>query len=454
MPAIVRQKASWKFALMFSQIKSQTSELDLCTQLSAASGPVWLRIGTLVNGIDSQPLYSAHLVYDDSTILHIGDETQTPAPEVLKPGQRAPDLDLPGFTAIPALIEAHAHLFLEGGELDLATRKLYLEKPANELLARAERRLRALVPVGVMAVRDAGDRHGVGLELSRKYREDRNGGFVAYIDSPGAAIHHKGRYGSFMAQPIEEFNCAEDCVANRIEAGAHRIKFLVSGIIDFKAGRVTSSPQMTLEEVRTFVGSVRARGRQSFAHASGAEGIENAIAGGVDSVEHGFFISGEQLAKLRDRDIAWVPTFAPVQAQLDHAGKMGWDETVTDHLRRILDDHARQLCLARVMGVRVIAGSDAGSCGVPHGSGLLHEMELMERAGMSSLAVINSATGASASRLGFEEPFGSIEPGRMARFILTAHNPLETVSNLVREKICIYDGVAIAASEVVSTDGM
>lgn len=435
---------------MLSQIKPQISEIDLGEQLAATTAPVWLRVGKLLDGLDTQPLRRAHLVYDATAILHVGSETRPPSPEVLKPGQLAPDLDLPDFTAIPGLTEAHAHLFLEGGELNFEARKRYLEAPADELLALAEPRLRALLQQGIMAVRDAGDRHRVGLRLAGKRAQGWGSEPAAYIDSPGAAIHHQGRYGGFMGRPIEEFDCPEDCVADRIEAGAHRIKLLVTGIINFREGRVTAPPQMTAEEVRALVCSARERGRQSFAHASGREGIEHAIEGPVDSVEHGFFIVPPQLAKLRDRNIAWVPTFAPVQAQLDHAAELGWDETVTGHLRRILDGHGRSLCLANMLGVKVIAGSDAGSCGVPHGLGLLQEMELMERAGMSSHSVINSATGVSAQRLGFDEPFGALEPGRRARLILTRHDPLETVSNLRREKICLYDGHVITTADAAS----
>ncbi len=59
---------------------------------------------------------------------------------------------------------------------------------------------------------------------------------MPYIDSPGAAIHHKGRYGSFMAEPIENFPTAAECVAARVEAGADRIKLIPTGIINFKHG--------------------------------------------------------------------------------------------------------------------------------------------------------------------------------------------------------------------------
>ena len=123
------------------------------------------------------------------------------------------------------------------------------------------------------------------------------------------------------------------------------------------------------------------------------QGIERVIDGGVDSVEHGFFVRDDQLAKMRDREIAWVPTFAPVKKQVDHADWMGWDAEVVANLEKILDQHAASLVKAHAMGVQVIAGSDSGSYGVAHGLGLLYELELMERAGLSSLAVINCASG-------------------------------------------------------------
>ena len=203
---------------------------------------------------------------------------------------------------------------------------------------------------------------------------------------------------------------------------------------------------MTTEEISDLVKAASTHGRQTFAHASGDKGIDRVIEGGVDSVEHGFFIRGDQLMRMRDQQTAWVPTFAPVQKQVDHAAVMGWDETITSNLRRILDQHATSLSKAHAMGVKIIAGSDAGSYGVPHGIGFLYELELMERAGMPSIAVINAATGASANRLGYKENFGRIQPGDRARFILTHHSPLASVANLAKPKSVIFDGIAYASN--------
>jgi imidazolonepropionase-like amidohydrolase len=277
---------------------------------------------------------------------------------------------------------------------------------------------------------------------------------MPYVDSPGAAIHRHGRYGGFIGGPMEEFVSARECVETRVKAGADRIKLIATGVIDFEKGAVTTEPQMTTNEIRELVVAAKSLGKQTLAHASGDRGIEHAIEGGVDSVEHGFFVRDDQLAKMRDRQIAWVPTFAPVQEQLNHAGAFGWDQGAVSNLRRILDRHAESLIKAHLMGVQVIAGSDAGSCGVAHGLGLLYELELMERAGLSAIAVINSATGPGSERLAFKDKFGQIKPGHRSRFILTRHSPLKSVSNLKRHKFAIFDGEVLESDEGVNTDGL
>jgi imidazolonepropionase-like amidohydrolase len=414
---------------------------------------LWLRVGTLLDGASTAPVKDAHVVYDATTIHFVGRAGETPPPGVLRPAQRAPDAEAPDATLLPGLIEAHAHLFLEGGETDLGKRAAQLQASPAELLAGASGRLEKLVRLGVVAVRDAGDRHGVGLALSRRYAQAGRP-LMPYVDSPGAAIHHRGRYGSFMAEPSEDFASPEACVEARIRAGAARIKLIATGIIDFKKGRVTSAPQMTAPEIAAYVAAARRHGRQSFAHASGDAGIDPVIAGGVDSVEHGYFIRDDQLARMRDRQIAWVPTFAPVQKQIDHAAALGWDATVVAHLRGILERHAASLTRAHTLGVLVIAGSDAGSFAVAHGHGLLDELELMERGGLPAIAVINAATGTGAARLGFGERFGRIAPGGRSRFILTRHSPLATVANLRRPRVVIYDGQVLECDGTAGDKGL
>jgi imidazolonepropionase-like amidohydrolase len=412
---------------------------------------IWLRVGTLLDGVSSTPIRNAHVVYDKSAILFAG--ADSPPANLLNANQTQPDLDLADYTLLPGLIEGHAHFFLEGGELNLDKRAAYLKQTPDELLRAAKARLEKLVRLGVVGVRDAGDKNGVGLALSKLYASGVKP-TMPYVDSPGAAIHHKGRYGSFMAEPIENCESLRDCVEARVKAGADRIKLIPTGIINFKQGAVTAEPQMTTDEVLELVAAAKSFGKQTLAHASGDIGIERAIDGGVDSIEHGFFVREDQLAEMRDQQIAWVPTFSPVQEQVDHADAMGWDAQVVSNLKNILERHAASLVRAHEMGVQIIAGSDAGSCGVAHGLGFLCELELMERAGLSPISVINSATGTSSNRLAFKEKFGQIKPGYQSRFVLTRHSPLESVSNLRKQKSIVFDGDVFESDEALDATGL
>jgi len=422
--------------------------LDEIARLSTER-PVRLRIGRLIDGVSAHPRRDVDVVFDAKEFVSVGDAAAAAA------ASGEPDVHLPEHTLLPTLIEAHAHLFLDGATVCFQDRENYLKETPQWLLARARSRWPKILAHGIGAVRDAGDKHGVGLALAAEAK--RHVGRLAptpFIDSPGPAIHHRGRYGAFMGEPIEDHDSAAACVAARAAAGADRIKLLVSGIISFKVGQVTTPPQMSSDEVREIVAAAREHGKQTFAHASGTDGVEHSIEGGVNTVEHGFFITEEQLKKMRDREIAWVPTFAPVQLQIDRAQELGWSDEIVGHLKRIIDSHRNMLRRAHELGVKIIAGSDAGSCGVPHALGLLQEMHQMEQAGLPPIAVINAATGTSAATLAFPENIGRIAPGYRARFILTRNDPLATVANLQKSKTILFDGRAVDCGDEPDTDGL
>ena len=444
---------------MITELKSAPIDANSATleRLAALSRErrVWLRVGRLIDGMNNRPISDASIVFDASQIYDVTSAGRRPAADQLSLGQRDYDALLPEFTLLPCLVEAHAHLFLQGAPVDLAVRNQHLKLPAKELIEQARARWPKLMKFGIGAIRDAGDKDGVGLALAAEAKQQRGQTAIApWIDSPGAALYHRGRYGKFMGEPIEDYDGATACVADRVRTGADRIKLLVSGIIDFRVGEVTSAPQMPTSEVAAIVKAATELGRQTFAHASGAAGVEHSIAGGVTTVEHGYFITQGQVARMRDAQIAWVPTFAPVQAQIDHADELGWEPNVVQTLQRIIDGHRQMLCAAHAMGATVLAGSDAGSCGVPHGIGLLDELCHMEQAGMPAMAVLKSATGASAETLAFAESVGRIAPGCRARFILTRHDPSASVANLRRDKVIMFDGTATACEGAVDATGL
>lgn len=420
---------------------------DLPTRLRVTpANPIrWLQVGQLLDAKNRRVLKNAHLIYNQAHLLYVGME----APEAaILNGQKIPDLILSEFTALPGLIEGHSHTFLEGGELLAEKRADYQKQDAQTLFENAAKRLYTLARLGIIAMRDGGDKDQVGLRLSKLTAAKAGPAFTAQVFSPGAGIHRRGRYGSFFGKPLEDHANIESCVQARVAEGADHIKIVSTGIINFTKGQVVASPQFNVEEIQRFRQAAHAQQKHLMAHASGEVGVGHAVDGGVDTVEHGFFINDDQLAKMRDKNISWVPTFTPVQEQVDHSDLMGWTGEILDNLNRILAKHARSLQKALALGVNVLVGSDSGSCGVAHGSGLIYEMELLENAGMPTLDILCQVTHGNNRVLTHQQPYGSLEPGFAPRFIVTRSNPLETVKNLARERWVVFDGAAESSATV------
>jgi imidazolonepropionase-like amidohydrolase len=439
----------WSFGPMktdsFAEINTTDPDLKSCLSVTPENPARWIVVGQLLDAKNRRVLKNANLIYNKDRILHVGVE----APEAgLLNGHQAPDLNLPDYTVIPGLIEGHSHTFLEGAELAAEKRSDYQRQDPEALYEKAVSRLPILARLGVIAMRDGGDKDQVGLRLSRLTGSEDCPPFTAQVFSPGAGIHRRGRYGSFFGKPLEDHADIESCVRSRVAEGADHIKIVPTGIINFAKGQVVAKPQFSVEEIEQFTKAARALQKHVMAHASGDIGVGYAIDGGVDTLEHGFFITDDQLAKMRDKHVSWVPTFTPVQEQLDHADLMGWTGETLDHLKRILENHARSLQKGLAMGVKVLAGSDSGSCGVAHGTGLFYEMELLENAGMPTLDILCQATNGNSEALTSGQPYGSLEKGFKPRFIVTRNNPLETVRNLHLERLVVFDGETEMSSTV------
>ncbi len=323
--------------------------------------------------------------------------------------------DVRAAFAMPGLAEAHAHLFLDGGELDFDKRNAYLAAPRDEMLQVARQNIARNAAAGVTLIRDAGDRYGIN-DAIRAEQAGRN----VRVRSPGLGVKRPKRYGGFMARDVAADDDVGAIVAG-MAAHADDIKIILTGIIDFVAGEVKGAPQFNEDELRTIVGAAHARGRKTFAHCSGLGGLKVAVAAGVDSIEHGFFMTPDILDAMAEKRIAWVPTVSPVHFQWARPELAGWDENTIGNLRRILDGHAEHIGLAHKKGVELVAGSDAGSPGVVHGTALIDELHHFLDAGLPMAAALEAAT--SRPRRLWNTGSGRLAAGEAADAILLDRSP-------------------------------
>jgi imidazolonepropionase-like amidohydrolase len=290
---------------------------------------------------------------------------------------------------MPGLVEAHAHIFLDGGELDFAVRTEYLKADVETMVATARANVARAAAAGITLVRDAGDRYGVNDRLRADLAADPAA--ALRLRSPGLGVKRPKRYGGFMARDIGEGVDPAATIEAMVEA-VDDVKVILTGIIDFDAGAVKGAPQFSAEELATIVEVAHRAGKKTFAHCSGLDGLEVAVEAGIDSIEHGFFMSRAILEGMAEKGIAWVPTFSPVHFQWARPELAGWSAATIGNLRRILDGHLEHVALADRLGVNLVAGSDAGSPGVPHGAGLVDEIFHFLDAGLSMTAALTAAT--------------------------------------------------------------
>jgi imidazolonepropionase-like amidohydrolase len=329
-----------------------------------------------------------------------------------------------GGFLMPGLVDAHAHLFLDGKPTDGPTRSAHMKKSADELAEAARQSARQSLACGVTLVRDAGDKHGIN---NRVREEARPAGDLARVRSGGLGVKRPKRYGAFMAMDVEDADSIRSSVA-KLAADNDEIKLILTGIIDFDAGAVTDEPQFDLESAKLVVDTAKAHGRKTFAHCSGAKGLAIAARAGIGSIEHGFFMNRETLAIMRDNQVAWTPTFCPVHFQWAVPEAVGWSANTVGNLRRILDSHAEHLRMADEMGVTLLMGTDAGSMGVEHGYAMFEEIDRYLEAGLSLERTLKAAT--ATARRHFDDARPLLAPGSTLEAVLLDASPFDDIKAL------------------------
>lgn len=344
-----------------------------------------------------------------------------------------PDTPLDADFVMPTLVEAHAHLFLDGGVTDIKERAAYMKADLPEMMETARRGLVQSRAAGIGLVRDVGDRYGINHAM-RDERRDRPG---IQVRSCGIALRRPGRYGGFMGREVAD-DAAIVAAVDELAAESDDIKILLTGIIDFAKGTVPGTPQFDADALRLITNRARAHGKPTLAHCSGLAGLEVAVAGGVESIEHGFFMTRAILERMAGAGTAWVPTVSPVAFQGTEPRHAGWSPEVVATIERIVAGHREHMALAHDLGVPLVCGSDAGSHGVPHGRALLDEMFAMLEVGIGMEAVLRSAT--SLPRRLWRAPANDIVVGAAPDLLMLARSPFRDAGALRRP--VLIDGSA------------
>ena len=255
--------------------------------------------------------------------------------------------------------DLHIHMILDGVYYRAAI-DAQKEHPLDGLV---RARLSDYQARGVCLLRDGGDAWGVSLrarELAGEYGIDYR--------SPAFPIYRRGHYGAFIGRG---FDTEDEYRALLDEAGEKRadfIKLMISGLIDFDHFGVLTEPGPEPQDIRRMIELAHAAGFAVMAHANGDLAVTAALQAGVDSIEHGAYLSESVLLRMAQQRTLWVPTLSTI-GNLIGSGR--YPDAV---LRRLLAQQQEAVRFVAAHGGRIGLGSDAGAWHVMHGQAIPDEL--------------------------------------------------------------------------------
>jgi len=340
-----------------------------------------------------------------------------------------------GFTLLPALIDAHVHLALNGKGFN-RTRMLWNGRKA--LQVRIVNDLNEIISLGTGAVRDGGDCHGINLEAKKIVEDGKCLG--PRIIATGKAVRKKGGYGSFLGLGYRQKSDIPLIVSKIRESGTDQLKIIVSGVVSFIEHGSVKGQLMPLNELRVLVSFARKQGLKVMAHASSAAAVDSAVEAGVDSIEHGYFIRSESLKLMAEKQIAWVPTIIPVAIQAREPLLGLRTPLEVDVINRTCEEQIAKLSSAHKLGVPLGVGTDSGAGGVRHAHNLIEEMLLYKSGSLDNRAILKAVTSTNAEILGLGKEIGAIRKGFKAALIAVRGNPLKDLKMLKNVAIHLLPG--------------
>ena len=324
-------------------------------------------------------------------------------------------------TLIPGLMDCHVHYSSPGGPDWIAR----FTDPLTEIAIRAVELADASLRSGVTTARDVGAPHAVNIRLART---SQSGEIRApRIRAAGTWIAHRGTYVSFARQ-FSDAGELRSAIKAEVEAGVDLIKVALAGWNE--GARPQGGPEIPFDAKLLSV-AVEEAHRANFkiaCHANDAASCHIAARAGVDSLEHGMFLEGDDLKAMSDNKTFLVPTMSVWDAMLYYAHAVGWPEARKKRAEDLREGSRKAVAQAMEAGVQLALGTDAGGGAARHGR-IAREAELMVEAGMKPTQALAAGTAVAAKLIG-ETERGTIEEGKVADMVLLDADPLENIGGL------------------------
>ncbi len=397
-----------------------------------------IRAGTLIDGVSESPRKNQLIFVRGERIEKVAD-----AAEKIPAGAKV--IDLSNATVLPGLIDSHTHIFLWGEDPKKGGYDANILKAGIALrAARATAAARRALEQGFTTLRDV-ETEGAGygdVEIKQAIEEGTIPG--PRIFGATRAISTTGGYNlegyapelempkgaQIVDGPVE----ARKAARQQLEHGADWIKVYMThrSWVD-KQGNLVSQPTLTVEELKAIVDETHGWQKKVACHAYNGIGMQRALDGGCDSIEHGLEMTDAQIAQMARQGTWYCPTLAPYYGDWAPA-----DTPAGKRDRARAAVHEITFKKALKAHLKIVYGTDMG--GIPWSEPIAQEFARMVGLGMAPMDAIQSATSRAAEMLDMKGEIGVIAAGAYAEVIAVSGDPLKDVGELEHVRFVMHDG--------------
>lgn len=397
----------------------------------------------LFDGTENEKIRSkVTVVVNNEKIEKIGENIDIP--------QGCKIIDLSGKYLCPGLINLHAHLFgtgkpskaLGGGGSQKMLMKLIKTSFGHKIVdALVKSSVTETLYSGVTTERSSGDFCYSDVRARDFINSGKYPGPRMIV--PGAAITCVGGHGDgTFAQTDNDPAILSSFVDERAKNKVDYIKICVTGgVMDAKVKGEPGEVKMTLEQTKAVCDKAHSLGFMVASHTESSKGIEVALKGGVDTIEHGSVLDDELVSLFKEQKSAFIVTTSPALP----LAKLSPDITKLNELcvynsEVLLKDMIAGGKRALKEGIPVGLGTDA-SCPLVTPYNMWREVYYFARYyGVTNAFALHTATLVNAQIIGIDNITGSIEEGKEADMIVVDGNPLEDLTVLKDVKTVMARG--------------
>ncbi len=413
--------------------------VNLLMFMYASAQDTYLHCGTLIDTQSGKVSREKTIIVSGNVIKEIKDGYVTgTSPHSI--------IDLKSQTVLPGFIDMHVHLESEFNAQSYLKRFTINDADvAFESALNAKKTLMA----GFTTVRDLG---GSGVNISLRNAVNKGLVIGPRIITAGKSLATTGGHADptngfkkeLMGDPgpeegiVNSVDDAKKAVRQQYKNGADVIKITATGGV-MSLAKNGHNPQFTLEEIKAITLTAKNYGFSVAAHAHGDEGMKLAVLGGVNTIEHGSFMSEDTMDLMVEHNCFLIPTISAGRYVAEQAKVPGaMPEIVAKKALEIGPKHQATMAKAFKKGVPMGFGTDAGV--FPHGMNAGEFAYLLE-SGIPVAESLKQATITNAKLLGMENEIGQLKAGFFADIIAVVGNPLNDVETLRNVKFVMKDGV-------------